>query len=70
LPLHFLSDLSPKEAFKFVTGEFKLNSYKAWIAAAKIFRFSADNIRVLTVQNTIQVCQSLTDNTIIQNRCQ
>ena len=53
--------MSPKEAFKFVTAEFQLDSYQAWIEAARVFKFSPDNIRVMTVQNTMMVrsCCSL-----------
>jgi hypothetical protein len=55
LPLHYICELNPKDAFKFVSGEFQLASYKAWIESARVFRFKGDNIRILTVHNTIQV---------------
>ena len=60
LPLHHIVELSPKEAFKFVFSEFQLESYCAWIEVAKVFKFSADNIRIITVKNTMQVGETCT----------
>ena len=55
LPLHYICEMTPKEAFKFISPEFQLDSYKAWIEVAKTFKFSPDNIKLITVQNTMQV---------------
>jgi len=55
LPLHYICELSPRDSFKFVTREFQLVSYKAWIESSRVLRFKEDNIRILTVQNAIQV---------------
>ena len=69
LPFNYLSEKSPKETFKYLMKEFKLENLNQWLRSANeekfVFRHSPNNICIQTAQNEITnlVQQSVNETT-------